>query len=187
MFDPEDGEVIQIAVKRIPENHAHVELGAWCGRSLSAACEALPKNTIAFSYDNYLEDSQATDGSSAPITPEVAKNLRWVVQKHYIGQGKDVRCFVKESSQAGLEYGGPPVSVLFVDDHHTAEQVKSNIAAWMPHCAEQCTVLFHDYYCGLYGIVAAATEVLPSLGFTFVCARGGIGIWSRGYLPVELT
>ena len=124
MFSPEDGATVQIAVKRVPAGQAVVEMGAWCGRSLASICEVLHPDAVVYSYDNYLEDSQATAGGSSPIPPRVAMTLRQTVEAHYRSIGKNVFCAVMEASEAGRVYRGPLISVLFIDDHHSAKQLE---------------------------------------------------------------
>lgn len=182
MLSRGDGETIQIAVKRVPPEHAVVELGAWCGRSLAAICEALPEEAVVYSIDNYQEDSQ-TIGDYCPLTAASAQKFRRMVNDHYQSLGRDVRCQVCESAQAGVEYRGVPVSVLFVDDHHSGEQVTKNLQAWVPCLAPQATVLFHDYHHRPYGIAEAVEKFLPPLNFNHIGTRAGsiISIWTRGY------
>ena len=195
MFSPEDATTIQLAVRRATPGSAVVETGAWCGRSLAAICDVAHASLEVHSYDNYLEDSQAVgEGESvgtaagpaeatAPITPQVAKQIRSVVAKHYFAHGVDVRAEVQEASAAGTIYKGAPISVLFIDDHHSAEQLEKNFASWLPHCANQCTVLLHDYLHLPYGLQPVAERTLPALGYAYVGWRAGsgIGIWTRGY------
>jgi hypothetical protein len=178
MFSTVDGAVLQGFVKQLLAGQATVETGAWCGRSLAAACEVLPAGVLAFSYDNYLEDSQANECS--PITPGVAKALRQTVEHHYWKRGVDVRCEVKEASAAGKEYGGPPIGVLFIDDHHSAEQLRANFDAWLPRLAPRAVVLMHDYGHPPFRLVETAKAALPALGFQFAGQFGGLGVWHRG-------
>ena len=177
MFDENDGAALQDAVKLCPPGTSHVELGAWCGRSLAAACEALPVGVVAYSYDNYKEDSQATGGAGK--TPREAMALREEVVSHYRQLGKGITTVLGESSASGKLYSGPRVASLLIDDHHSAEQVEANLLAWLPHTAPECTVLLHDYWHPPYGIATTAQRILPSCGFRFIETRGGLGIWRR--------
>lgn len=180
MFGVEDATTLRIAVERVPDGQSVVELGAWCGRSLAVICEALPRKAVVYSFDNYQENSQ-TNVEESPITPSVARKLRQVVGTHFRGNGKDVRCVVHESADAGDSYRGPPVSVLFIDDHHSAEQLQKNFAAWLPHLASQATILLHDYTHPTYQLADTAVRMLPPAEFRFIGVRGIVGIWSRGY------
>lgn len=182
MYSPGDGVTLQIAVRRVPAGHAVVELGAWCGRSLAAICEVLPPGVTALSYDSYLEDSQ-TNVSESPITPTCAMKLRQLVEVHFRGLGRDVRCIVQDSAEAGRDYIGPPVSVLFIDDHHSAEQLAKDFKAWLPHLAPQATILMHDYPTPVYQLDVVSENVLPKAGFEYIGVRADsiVGVWSRGY------
>lgn len=175
MFSREDGGILQEAVRRAAPGTAVVETGAWCGRSLAAACEVLPDGVRAYSIDNYLEDSQAAEG--APIRACEAKRLREVVAGHYRGQGRDVTLLVGDAVIAGMEYSGPPISVLFIDDHHSAEQLEAEFEVWLPHMAERAAVLLHDYAHPPYGLIAVAERMLPGRGYNYLGRVSGIGVW----------
>ena len=178
MFSPVDGTVLQCFAKQLSVGQALVEMGAWCGRSLAAACEVLPANVSAYSYDNYLDDSQANE--AAPITPAVAQRLRELVAQHYRNGGRDVRCFVAESAAAGRCYTGPAVGVLLIDDHHSAEQLRADFDAWTPHLAARAAVLIHDYAHPPYRLVETSEAALPGRGFVFAGQYSGVGVWLRG-------
>ena len=173
-FRPEDGDMLQRAVLRAEPGTAVVELGAWCGRSLAAACEVLPAGVSIYSIDNYQEDAQ-TVPHACGMTSAVAEALRQLVAEHHCKEDSLVRA---ESSAFGWSYTGPPVSVLFIDDHHSYEHVKENLKAWVPRMAKKAAVLFHDYGNESYGIERAAKEVLPGM-FSFAGLCSGTGVWSR--------
>ena len=181
MLNYNDGFCLQLAAKNVPRGHAFVETGAWCGRSLACICEVLPFGAAVYSFDNYVEDSQAvTDGQ--PIPAWGAKNLRELVCAHYATRGVMAHTVVGEAAESGRQYQGPPVSALFIDDHHSAEQVGQNLDAWLPHCVEECLLLFHDYSHEPYGIKATCERILPKVHFEHWGQRegSGIGIWRRG-------
>lgn len=178
MFSHIDGEVVQGAVKLIPPGLAHVELGAWCGRSLAAAAEVSPTGAVIFSFDDYVDTSEASTG--APIPASTARRLRALTVEYYRSRGVTINPVVCEASRAGQEYSGPPVFSLLVDDHHSAEQVEANINAWVPHMAEQSVMLFHDYRHTPYQIVETCERMLPPLGYVFLGqGLSGLGMWGR--------
>lgn len=187
MFNAADGLALQRCVRMATMGTAVVELGAWCGRSLASICEVVPDRVEVYSYDNYLEDSQAVgetpDGEKAPITPQVACNLREHVRKHYAAFTK-ISTVICDSTKGGELYEGPLVSVLLVDDHHSAEKIEANLAMWLPNCAMDCMLLFHDYGHKPYGIEAVCERVLPGEGFRFLGqpSNSGLGVWSRGWV-----
>ncbi|TAL42331.1 MAG: class I SAM-dependent methyltransferase [Salinibacterium sp.] len=185
MFSPQDGRAFQSAVRLAKAHTSIVETGAWCGRSLAAACEALPPNVLVYSVDLYPEGSQATNDGTAPITPGVARNLRELVADHYRKRIIDriVLCHA-DGADYGLEYGGPLVSTMLIDDHHSYEQINRIVDNWQKHWARECILLFHDYQHPPYRIVEACNERLPQLGFRFATqpSGSGLGIWSRGVL-----
>lgn len=187
MLNIPDATVIQRSARMCLPGTAAVETGAWCGRSLAALCEVVPRSVKVFSYDNYLDFSQAHDGGNSPITPSVAMNLRKTVESHFEATGVEVKALVKEASEAGKTYDGPPVSLLFIDDHHSEEQIRKNLDAWLPHCSIPCILLFHDYAHPPYRIKETCEEMLPvgppNRQFKFVGQPlgSGIGIWQRGF------
>lgn len=183
MLNVLDATVLQRSARMCRPETAIVELGAWCGRSLAAISEVAPNSVKVISVDNYLDDSQAHDDGNAPIPPSVARKLRELVKANYVKQGMDIETIVSEAAEAGRRYKGDPIEMLFVDDHHSFEQIHANMAAWGPHCSDHCILLFHDYGHPPYRIVEACTELLPSKGYKFVGQPlgSGIGIWARGH------
>lgn len=179
MFSQSDGDLLQIAVGLSPPGTAVVETGAWCGRSLAAACEVLPEGVDAWSIDNYLEDSQAAEASPIPAT--VAKNLRGIVEMHYRALGRSVICLAQDATSAGSTYSGKPISVLLIDDHHSAEKMEANLKAWLPHMANRAVVLLHDYLHPAYGMVSVCQRMLPPAGFTYRGNCSGLGIWDGNH------
>ena len=173
-FSPEDGDMLQRAVLRAEPGTAVVELGAWCGRSLAAACEVLPAGVQIFSVDNYREDAQ-TVPHACGMTSAVAEAMRKLVAEHY----RKATLIWSESSAFGRAYEGPPVSVLFIDDHHSYEHVQENLKSWVPRMAQKAAILFHDYKNESYGIEKAARETLPLATFLFAGLCSGVGVWVR--------
>lgn len=186
MLDEAEGAAIQEAVRLCKPGTAHVELGAWCGRSLAAACEALPVGVTANSYDNYLTGSQTEESGGAGKTLTEARKSRIEVANHYrlIIDAKVV-LWDEESSKGGVAYTGSPVASLFIDDHHSSEQVEANLQAWLPHLSSECSILFHDYWTLAYGIFNVAERILPSHGFQFFGRRFGLGVWKRPAVTTE--
>lgn len=180
MFDEDDARTLQAAVRAAPRGSAHVELGAWCGRSMAAAAEVLPDGVRLFSYDNYLPDSQAAGGAGK--TPAEAKAYRELVCAHYRSLEKSVYGIECESAEGGRQFYDRErmgVHSLLIDDHHTAEQVEANLTAWGPHLLPRAIVLLHDYRHPPYRIAETAERMLPGMGFRFIGQVGGLGIWER--------
>jgi len=175
MYGPEDGDMLQQAVRRAAPGTAVVETGAWCGRSLAAACEVLPPGVKAFSIDSYLEHSQAAEG--LPIPAASARLLREQVAEYYRSYGRDVTLLVDDAVQAGGKYAGPPISVLMIDDHHSAEQLEAEFGVWLPRMAGQAAILLHDYAHEPYGLVPVCERILPGAGYKFLGRVGGLGVW----------
>lgn len=51
---------------------------------------------------------------------------------------------VGDSAQVGLTFD-QPIDLLIVDGGHSYDQVKADIAAWLPHVRPSAWVVFHDY------------------------------------------
>lgn len=182
-LSPADGAALQNVVKTAPADTSIVELGAGCGRSLSCICEVLPTTVNVYSYDSYPERSQAFEGAEgpAPIPAHVAKKLWELTRTHWQERGCVITLRPQDSVHGGRVFQGPPVSVLFVDSHHSNEHVERELGAWYRTFAPSCTILFHDYVHQPYGILRAANAVLPTFGFEFVGVAEGsiVGVWRR--------
>jgi predicted O-methyltransferase YrrM len=64
------------------------------------------------------------------------------------------------SDAVAAEYGGPPVTFLYVDGWHAYEAVRADIAAWLPHLGERALVVFDDYTDPDWGVGRAVDETV---------------------------
>lgn len=171
---------------RAEPGSAVVELGAGCGRSLACICEAVPHGVEVHSYDTHEDTAQSYQGhdaqSAAPIPAPVARELWCLTQEHFWKKGVVTALHSEDSAKGAASYVGPTVSVLFVDDHHSEEQVRRNLIAWRSKLMRHSVVLFHDYTTLVYGILRAANALLPEMGFSFIGVSPGsiVGVWKRG-------
>lgn len=181
-FSEDEAMTLAYWVRRAPPHTNVVELGSWCGRSFSVIAENLPEDVHGIALDNHLGNSQA-EQTAKTISASKAKAILAQVLNHHVQRHRRVSFFPFEAVEAGENYGyfsgTYPVSVLFVDDHHSAEQVVKVMKAWGPHLAPRCTLLFHDYMAEpLYGLQAALKPLLAK-DFTFKGIRDSVGVFTR--------
>lgn len=181
-FSEEEAAVLQDAVRRAEPGTAIVELGSWCGRSLSAITEALPEGVKAFAYDNHLGGSQAEVTTEGALSATEAKSILQAVVKLQRSRSRDVAFIEAEAVAGGQQYSGPPIAALFIDDHHSPEQVTQNLKVWGPHLAPKCRILFHDWGAEeLYHLQVAIRPILTvEAGWRFLGQFGSIGVFERG-------
>ena len=173
----EEAEGLQACVRAISPAQAYVELGAWCGRSLAATMEASRDGVSHYTFDSFPVTSQAVDEAGFSATQ--ARDTLLEVVTHYRYKGKRVCFFEQDSTQGALAYAGPPICVLFVDDHHSADQVISNLKCWGPHLSYRCAILFHDYASEPFGLAKPINELLRPPSWEFRGVMGSMGLFVR--------
>lgn len=65
----------------------------------------------------------------------------------------------KDTEQAGYEWNGGPVDVLFVDADHSHRYTLGNVESWYRHLAKGARIIFHDNN-DLHPEVQSAIEIL---------------------------
>lgn len=178
-FSEDEAMALARAVRRALPGSAVVELGSWCGRSLAVAADALPAGVCLYSVDCYPEVSQAAAEADGQLTAGEARAMRDQVVELWTARGRRIVVQAADAAVAGRAYEGPPVAVLLIDDHHSAEQLKLNLEAWMPHLAAAADVLLHDYGSLPYGLQPVAQSHLSAAVWWFDGLHGSIGVYRR--------
>jgi len=95
---------------------------------------------------------------------------------------------VKDSVQAGVEWNGGEIDLLYLDSHHSYEHVYSELKAWIPHLSDKGVVLGHDvnplYWHDMYktgGVDRAFREFSAENGWVYLrlMHKPGLGILYR--------
>jgi predicted O-methyltransferase YrrM len=144
---------LQRLVATLPEDAVIVELGVCQGRSLCAlalACRST--NRVVYGVDDFNPDNP---GYVTPDYEEAQANVKKLELTQW------VRIIKGDSTQTGLEWQGPKVSLLFHDASHLYDKVKADLEAWLPHV--EGYVCLHDYTgesVEQIGVSQAANELL---------------------------
>ena len=116
---------------------AIVEIGSHCGRSTVILGSAKPAATTLVAIDPY---GDARWGGGGGALESFEANLARHGLEHEVHQ---IRRF---GAQAGAEWSGDRVGLLFVDGAHDYATVDADLRAWLPHLSPTATVLMHDAY-----------------------------------------
>lgn len=161
-----DGEMH--ALHRLAKGRTQaVDLGTHHGRSaavLSLACarchtvdcyDALPEGTFADTLDPSRYESWR-GANTLPATQALAKRLG------------NMTCEQSLTADAGRNWSGGPVDVLFVDADHSEEAVLADVRAWAPHLRTGSRIVFHDDNDLHPGVQSAIRILMGSGGFETV-------------------
>lgn len=97
-----------------------------------------------------------------PTFERFENNLRRMDLWHFVVPLK------QRSAQAGLEWAGAPVRLLFIDAGHDYADIDADLAAWLPHVAPDGLVAIHDV--GVFEDVTKRYEELLREGYAEVAA-----------------
>ena len=149
-----------------------VELGTCQGRStcaLALACEAVGGHV--WTIDDF--DPATGGGYVTPDLVEATGNIAAL-------KLTNVTIIVADSTQAGLDWEGPPIDLWFHDAGHFKDEVERDIEAWWLHIRPGGYMTFHDYTGTTpdqIGVSQAANELLGKPAR--VTAR--LGIFQRAW------
>jgi predicted O-methyltransferase YrrM len=112
------------AATEVPEGQAIVEIGSHHGRSTVLLASAKKPGVTLLAVDPY-DDQRWGGGQDAFAIFQ--SNLR------SSGVESDVTLARKYGADAGRDWTGAPIRLLFVDGAHDYQTVVADLAAWMPH------------------------------------------------------
>lgn len=149
---------------RVPADQAIVELGAYRGRTTGWLCWGASKGNGAQVW--------AVDPWGAVDPPEYASQLEngYLTGKyasafdefdaHIEACGASPRAIRSTADEAGWEWTGPLVGLLWHDAQHTAEAVRADLEAWVPHMADRSVIALHDVCQPAFGVLRGAYAAL---------------------------
>lgn len=145
-----------------------VELGVCQGRSgvaMLLACQGTQRKV--YLIDDFDEDNP---GYVTPSLVETEGNIK------RLGLEEWAEIVVKDSTQAGLEWDGSKVDLLFHDASHRYAKVAADLLAWRGHVKSGGIVCLHDYTGmgeGQIGVSQAGNEVLGKP----IHVENRLGVW----------
>lgn len=150
---------------------AIVEIGSHCGRSTVILGSAKPEATTLIAIDPYAD---ARWGGGGGALESFEANLARHGLEHEVHQ---IRRF---GAQAGAEWSGDRVGLLFVDGAHDYATVDADLRAWLPHVSPTATVLMHDAYSSPGVTRAVFRHFYSSREFAFVGSSRSLVAFRRG-------
>jgi hypothetical protein len=144
LITPEVGQVLAELAADVPADRAIVEIGSFQGQSTTALAFGAKAGGGAHVWAVDPWDLPGTvygkHGYNRPIIRELfEEHLR---SARVWSQVIPVRAF---SNDAAADWVGPPIGLLFIDGDHTATGVRSDIAAWTQHLADDHVIALDDW------------------------------------------
>ncbi|MBB4935655.1 putative O-methyltransferase YrrM [Lipingzhangella halophila] len=148
----------------VPADQAIVELGAFKGRAtgwlLLGAQEGHRAHVTSVDPWGLRKDGYS---SMSPTYTAPATYAAFKGHLARIGATKDTHTVKRGyAASVGAKWSGPPIGLLFHDADHSAEAVAADLAAWLPHLAEDAVVVLHDACDPNHGVQAGVEQVLDA-------------------------
>jgi predicted O-methyltransferase YrrM len=161
LISVEAGRVLQGLAASIPSHLAIVELGSYRGRSTAYLAAGARRPEGVERAPVYAVDAWSPDvaGWSREITPATVDEFR--ANLAGVGLGSHVIPVQGLTTDAGRNYAGPPVGLLFIDADHTCTAALADFGAWRDHLAVGAHVVWDDFGTrNNPGVGAAVAELL---------------------------
>jgi predicted O-methyltransferase YrrM len=146
-----------------------VEIGSHHGRSTIVLAAAKAPGVHLLAVDPYDE---ARWGGGRDAIDTFQGNLRAA------GVQNDLTLARKYGAEAGREWTGGPVGLLFVDGAHDYPTV-SDLSAWLPHLSPNATILMHDAYSSPGVTAAAFRHMLGHPNFVYAGSSRSLARFER--------
>ena len=147
----------------VPSCQCIVELGSWLGRStvLLGGGSSAGRGAPLFAVDYFAaagaqkEFLEARGGEIArDYLPAFESNMRKA------GLSNHIHAIRSGTAEAGQDWKGPRVGLLFIDADHNYPAVKRDWNAWLPHLVPGARVAFHDYQNPAFEVTRFVDELL---------------------------
>lgn len=116
-----------------------VELGAHCGHSYFAFCDAIQE--FRTETRSWAVDTWCGDPHSGAYTAEVYNDVREHNQKYYGDFSELLRMTFDEAAR---EFHNASIDVLHIDGFHTYEAARHDFDVWLPKVRKGGIVILHD-------------------------------------------
>jgi glycosyltransferase involved in cell wall biosynthesis len=145
-----------------PENGLFVEIGAYKGRSTCFLATEIHNQKRNLNYV-VVDSFEGAVNSPEPVEAEVYKNTTFTeLYNEYLNNTAIINEYV--TTEIGLSHEvadrflDNSIDTLFIDGGHSYNQVKADIAAWLPKLKPTGIISGHDYQPGWPGVIAAVNE-----------------------------
>lgn len=140
----------------------HVEIGAFCGKSLYATCIGLAKNATVYAVEPCDFNENDTPGLQVPNN-EWVKNVlnNTLVSIEQKRPDLKISLLISDSLMAAehlAKHKITPTSV-YIDGDHNYEEVKNDIITWYHSLAFGGRLIGHDYWAACPGVIDAVEEI----------------------------
>lgn len=151
-----------------PAGTAAVEIGAFRGRTAAWLALGVSKGNGAkvFSVDPWengsIPSNYADNAASVAEYTMSKTRLGFDVHMQRTGAAEFVTPVQATAVAAAKTYDGPPVSLLWHDGLHRAQDVAADLRAWMKHMADDAVIVLHDTDDDRLGVAEGARRVLTT-------------------------
>lgn len=156
-FDYED--LYRSFVDRMTDQSVFVEVGSWKGKSIAFMGVEIVnsgKKISCYAVDTWLgsqehnSDSYIKDGSLYDLFIENISPLKDVITP--------IR---KPSVDAANQFSDGSLDIVYIDANHEYQEVKKDIAVWLPKIKKGGIISGHDYSFPWNGVIQAVDESFP--------------------------
>jgi predicted O-methyltransferase YrrM len=139
-----------------------VEIGVFEGSSAFLFCDVLTPDAQLHLIDPFVDESGAALLPGWRATPSATRRA---VRRRTRSGGPEIRWHVARSQDAGRQWRGPAVDLVFVDGDHSTQGCREDWDVWHGHVRRGGAVAFHDARRGLPGGTGGPgpTEVVSEL------------------------
>jgi hypothetical protein len=122
-------------------------MGCWKGRLTWQLLKTGKKITVVDTFKGSLDEESGEMAMGMNIYDIFMKN---------VGHNKNLTVFPMDSIEAASQIPDKSIDMIFIDGKHDYQNVKKDIAAWLPKCKK--FICGHDYYWP--GVASAVQEMV---------------------------
>lgn len=144
LITPEVGVALAELAVEVPRDCAIVEVGSFQGQSTTCLALGAKSGRGAHVW--------AVDPWDLPGTVYGKHGYnRPIIRERFEEQLRDARVWSQVtpvqafSNDAAADWSGPPIGLLFIDGDHAADSIRSDVASWTPHLAEDHVIALDDW------------------------------------------
>ena len=156
------------AAQCVSAGEAIVEIGSHHGRSTVILASAKEDEVQLVAVDPF-DDARWGGGQDALD----------IFRSNLSSRGLNATLIRALGAEAGTEWSGGPVGLLFVDGAHDYKSVAADLEAWRPNLSESGIVLMHDTYSSPGVTRAMFREMFRSRDFRYIGSSRSLSQFKR--------